>query len=175
ARRSKAGRPWSDRTAGMVLMVLLAGCASAPQAGGAPAGRRPGIMSVLLTSEIRSEPLPAERLLRPDIKTSIAMCEQMLGPEGRCGRETTPGPERDRFSPDEHERVYAFVVLQDLEPARSYEVSARWYRPDGGVTGRATKRLIVPQAAKPSFTIELHFWSAVKTLKPGRWRVEIAI
>src|SRR5262249_19892085 len=96
-------------------------------------------------------------------------------PEGRCERETTPGRERDRFSPDEHERVYAFVVLQDLEPARSYEISARWYGPDGGVAARATKRLIVPQAAKPSFTIELYFWSAAKTLKPGRWRVEITI
>lgn len=165
------------RVGGLIAAIYLAGCVSGAMShtGDVPAGHRPGIISVTLTSEIRSRPYSPETLSRPDVTAAIAMCEQMFGSEGHCRIDTTPGAELDRFTREEHERVYVFVVLRDLQPGRLYEVSSRWFGPDGGVTARASKRLTVPDSAKPSLSLDLQFWSALRTMRPGRWRVEIAV
>src|SRR5262249_59943954 len=85
-----------------------------------------------------------------------------------------PGEPGDEYSPDEHDRVHVCVTLAVIESGSSYETRIRWFGPDGGVAARMTERYITPQGFS-GLSINLDFWADVKKLKPGRWRVEVAV
>jgi hypothetical protein len=106
------------------------------------------------------------------MKAAIAACER--SGETACGSRAIPGEPREQFSQSENERVHVFVTLGDVEPGRSYEMRVRWIGPDGGVTARMTKRLFSPELALPGVTLTGDFWLEVRTIRPGRWRVEVA-
>jgi hypothetical protein len=112
-------------------------------------------------------------MLDPRIKAAIAACGR--SGETDCGSRAIPGDSRDRFSRDEHERVHVFIVLADVEWGRSYEVRVRWFGPDGGVSARFTKRALTPELAVPGYTLSADFWVVTKTMRPGRWRAEVAV
>jgi hypothetical protein len=38
-----------------------------------------------------------------------------------------------------------------------------------------TKRLLSPELALPGFVLTGDFWLEVRTIRPGRWRVEVAV
>lgn len=173
--RSTSNHLLQRQIAGVCIAALSAGCASAAtsRTGDMPVGSRPGAVSVLLTSSVRWEPRSREEMLEPAVKAAVAACERS-GWTG-CGSRAIPGEPRDQFSRDEHERVHVFIVLADVEPGRSYEIRVRWLGPDGGVAARVTKRVFSPEPAPPGFTLTADFWVEVRTIRPGRWRVEVAV
>ena len=173
--RPRLSRLFSGRVGCVCAAALLAGCVSAvtSRMGDAPTGGRPGVVTVLLTSSVRWEPRSREQMLEPRVKAAIAACEQ--SGETGCGSRAIPGEPREQFSQSENERVHIFVTLGDVEPGRSYEMRVRWFGPDGGVTARMTKRLFSPELALPGFVLTGDFWLEVRTIRPGRWRVEIAV
>jgi hypothetical protein len=108
------------------------------------------------------------------LAAAVAACERSGGGTG-CRERRTPGEPRDRYSRDENERVHVFVTVTDLQPRRWYECRVRFYGPDGGIFARLTKRVQAPDPLHASHELFFVFESATRSMRPGRWRVEIAV
>ncbi|HEY7140118.1 MAG TPA: hypothetical protein VIE44_08480 [Methylomirabilota bacterium] len=138
-----------------------------------PAGRRPGMVAVLITSSVRLEPFSEEEMLDPRLKVVIGACERNRLPD--CRSRLVPGEPRDQFSQAEHDKVHVYVTLAVVEAGRAYDTRIRWFAPDGGVAARMTQRHVVPRPSLPGLRLTGDFWAEVKKLRPGRWRVEVAV
>jgi hypothetical protein len=159
---------------GACLAVVLAGCASATtRTEEAPAGRV-GVVTIVLTASVRREPLSATDLADSETAAAVASCERSGGGTS-CKEHWVLGDPQDRFSRDANERLHVVVALTDLEPRRRYECTIRLFDPDGGLVARLTKRLQSPDSVHPKHRMTFVFDSATGTMRPGRWKVEIAV
>jgi hypothetical protein len=173
--RSTSNHLLQRQIAGVCIAALSAGCASVAtsRTGDVPVAGRPGLVMVLLTPSVQWAPRAPEEMLEPAVEAAVAACERSRGT--RCGERATPGEARARFSRDENERVHVFVVLGDIEAGASYEIRVRWLGPDGGVAARMAMRLRTPEPTLHAATLTADFWLDAKTMRPGRWRAEVAV
>ncbi len=75
-------------------------------------------------------------------------------------------------------RVTALVILGGVQPDRSYEVSIRWFDPQGNLVKRLTMPLHIPSQFAPGYSADLWFhyaYSDASQIPLGRWRVELII
>jgi hypothetical protein len=157
------------------IAVVLVGCTSgATTRIDDGALGRAGIVTIVLTASIQSQPFSEADLAQGPVATAVAACERSGGGTA-CKERRTPGEPQDRFSRDANERVHVFVSLIDLEPRRWYECTVRFFGPDGGVFARVTKRIQSPDPVHPSHQLFFIFESSARAMRPGRWRAEIAV
>jgi hypothetical protein len=92
-----------------------------------------------------------------------------------CGESAQPGDSRTQFSRARDDQALVFVQVQGVEPDRDYELTVRWFAPDGGLVGRVSQTVRAPARFPPASSIRFYPFMTLQNRALGRWRVQIAI
>ena len=152
----------------LIALLALVACATA--------GPQPRGVTVVLTSDLKFEPLSSEELADPNVQAIINQCEELGG--SHCNEIWEEIDNRNQFSRDKHENVYTVVHLSGLHANRTYTIEYRLYNPRDELQERHTVPLHMPPSWTLSDTQSTYFvWSPVDPAAwpLGRWRVEIFV
>ena len=152
----------------LTVLAALTSCAPVPSK---PA--RVGNVTIDVTSRLEYSPFTQEELADPSTRAAIAWCER----QGmtRCAESPRPGDSRSEFSRTKDEEVLVLIRLRDVEAGREYEVTARWFDPEGGLRAWVSKAMRTPDPLPPNFTSNSTLNMKLRDREIGRWHVEIIV